>query len=41
MTQIGVKEAELVFLGYPDAGLGGVYAAEGSVPFRQRSTQKS
>ena len=41
MTQIGVKAAELIFLGYPDAGLGGVYAAEGSVPFRQQFTQKN
>ncbi len=41
MKKIGVKAAELIFLGYPDAGLGGVYAAEGTEPFRQRFTQKN
>jgi len=41
MTRIGLKAEDLLFLGYPDAGLGEVYAAEGSVPFRQRFTRKN
>jgi LmbE family N-acetylglucosaminyl deacetylase len=40
MRQLGLKTEDLVFLGYPDAGLGRVYAAEGSAPFRQRFTQE-
>ncbi len=41
MSRIGVQAADLIFLGYPDAGLKQVYAAEGPVPFRQKFTQKN
>jgi len=41
MSRIGVQAADLIYLGYPDAGLKQVYAAEGPVPFRQKFTQKN
>ncbi len=41
VAHIGVPTANLMFLGYPDAGLKQVYATEGSVPFRQKFTQKN
>ncbi len=41
MSRIGVQAADLIYLGYPDAGLKHVYAAEGVVPFRQKFTQKN
>jgi len=41
MSRIGVKAADLIYLGYPDAGLKQVYATEGPIPFRQKFTQKN
>jgi LmbE family N-acetylglucosaminyl deacetylase len=37
---LGGKPEDLIFLGYPDAGLDRVYDAKGTEPFRQKFTQK-
>jgi LmbE family N-acetylglucosaminyl deacetylase len=41
LKAIGGKPGDLVFLGYPDAGLDQVYLARGRAPFRQKFTQKT
>ena len=41
LKTLGAKPEDLVFLGYPDAGLDQVYLARGSTPFRQKYTQKA
>lgn len=40
-AMIGLRPQDLTFLGYPDAGLGRVYATTGAMPpFQQRFTQR-
>jgi LmbE family N-acetylglucosaminyl deacetylase len=41
LQALGGKPGDLVFLGYPDAGLDQVYLARGSAPFEQKFTRKS
>jgi LmbE family N-acetylglucosaminyl deacetylase len=38
---LGGKSGDLIFLGYPDAGLDKVYDAKGKEPFEQKFTRKS
>lgn len=38
---VGGSPGDLIFLGYPDAGLGAVYRTRGTEPFRQKFTGKS
>jgi LmbE family N-acetylglucosaminyl deacetylase len=40
MGRIGVRLADLMFLGYPDSGLEKIYRMEGEGPFQQEFTQK-
>ncbi len=40
MKRLGVPKDELIFLGYPDAGLEKISRMDGSTPFRQMFTQK-
>lgn len=39
-ASLGVAEAEVVFLGYPDGGLGPMYRDAGDTPYRQPLTAK-
>jgi hypothetical protein len=39
-ASVGVAEAEVVFLGYPDGGLGKMYRNAGDTPYRQPLTSK-
>jgi len=41
LAALGGKPGDLVFLGYPDAGLDKVYLERGPAPFRQKFTGKS
>jgi len=41
LRTLGGKPGDLVFLGYPDAGLDQVYLTGGSAPFRQKFTLKT
>jgi LmbE family N-acetylglucosaminyl deacetylase len=41
MAALGGKPGDLVFLGYPDAGLDRVYLERGAAPFRQKFTGRS
>jgi len=40
MGRIGVRAADLLFLGYPDGGLEAIYRAAGNEPYQQKHTQK-
>lgn len=40
MQRLGVKDDDLMFLGYPDGGLGKLYAAKDETPYRQPFTDK-
>lgn len=40
MARLGVPRAELLFLGYPDSGLGTIYQTGGTMPFQQMFTQQ-
>jgi LmbE family N-acetylglucosaminyl deacetylase len=40
MGRIGVRLADLMFLGYPDGGLEQIYRMEGDGPFQQKFTEK-
>ena len=40
MGRIGVKAADLLFLGYPDGGLEALYRAAGNEPYQQKHTEK-
>lgn len=41
MQRLGVKEDDLMFLGYPDGGLDKLYAAQDDTPYRQPFTGKT
>jgi LmbE family N-acetylglucosaminyl deacetylase len=40
MGRLGVRLADLMFLGYPDGGLEKIYRMEGDGPFQQKFTEK-
>ena len=40
MGRIGVRAADLLFLGYPDGGLEAIYRATGNEPYQQKYTKK-
>jgi LmbE family N-acetylglucosaminyl deacetylase len=40
MGRLGVRLADLMFLGYPDGGLEKIYHLEGDSPFQQKFTEK-
>lgn len=40
MARLGLPAGDLIFLGYPDAGLEKIYLGEGDSPFRQMFTRK-
>ncbi|MBL8796356.1 MAG: PIG-L family deacetylase [Planctomycetia bacterium] len=40
LGRLGVRAADLLFLGYPDGGLDKIYRADGKEPFQQKFTEK-
>ncbi len=40
MGRLGVRAADLLFLGYPDGGLEKIYRTEGNEPYQQKFTEK-
>lgn len=41
MGRLGVRSADLMFLGYPDGGLDKIYLEKGEASFRQKFTEKA
>lgn len=41
MSQLGVRPADILFLGYPDGGMKTLYEADEQIPYRQPFTEKS